>query len=148
MKSCIVFDVDGTLADNSQRHHLIAQRPKQWDEYFKLCGNDKPIMPVVEILFAFNYAGIFPLMCVSARPLWTKEITLEWFNKYDLPEFNDYYFRPNNDYREDSIVKQEILGRMRADGYDPFLVFDDRQRVVDMWRANGIVCAQVAPGNF
>ena len=27
-------------------------------------------------------------------------------------------------------------------------VFDDRQKVVDMWRANDLVCMQVAPGNF
>jgi hypothetical protein len=26
--------------------------------------------------------------------------------------------------------------------------FDDRQRVVDMWRRNGITCFQVAPGDF
>jgi hypothetical protein len=27
-------------------------------------------------------------------------------------------------------------------------VFDDRQKVVDMWRDNGIDCFQVAPGDF
>lgn len=26
--------------------------------------------------------------------------------------------------------------------------FDDRQQVVDMWRDNGVPCAQVAPGRF
>jgi hypothetical protein len=25
---------------------------------------------------------------------------------------------------------------------------DDRQRVVDMWRSNGLTCLQVAEGNF
>ena len=38
--------------------------------------------------------------------------------------------------------------RIRKDGYEPFLVFDDRQRVVDMWRRNGIQCCQVAPGDY
>ena len=28
------------------------------------------------------------------------------------------------------------------------MVFDDRDRVVNMWRRNGVVCAQVAPGDF
>ena len=27
-------------------------------------------------------------------------------------------------------------------------VFDDRQKVVDMWREIGLTCMQVAPGNF
>ena len=28
------------------------------------------------------------------------------------------------------------------------MVFDDRQKVVDMWREIGLTCMQVAPGNF
>jgi hypothetical protein len=27
-------------------------------------------------------------------------------------------------------------------------IFDDRQKVVDMWRKNGLICFQVAPGDF
>ena len=27
-------------------------------------------------------------------------------------------------------------------------VFDDRQKVVDMWRRNGVTCFQVDDGNF
>lgn len=29
-----------------------------------------------------------------------------------------------------------------------YLVFDDRSSVVEMWRAQGLPCFQVAPGNF
>ena len=31
---------------------------------------------------------------------------------------------------------------------DIFAVFDDRQKVVDMWRNNGLNVFQVADGNF
>jgi hypothetical protein len=31
---------------------------------------------------------------------------------------------------------------------DVFCVVDDRQKVVDMWRENGLTCFQVAPGDF
>ena len=34
------------------------------------------------------------------------------------------------------------------DKNDIFAVFDDRQQVVDMWRANGLTCFQVAEGDF
>ena len=27
-------------------------------------------------------------------------------------------------------------------------IFDDRSKVVDMWRDNGLTCMQVAPGDF
>ncbi len=35
---------------------------------------------------------------------------------------------------------------MRHDGFDPKLAIDDRRRVVEMWRSQGLVCAQVAEG--
>lgn len=36
----------------------------------------------------------------------------------------------------------------RNDQFDPSLAIDNRRRVVDMWRAEGLVCAQVAEGDF
>ena len=34
------------------------------------------------------------------------------------------------------------------DGFDPDVVFDDRDQVVEMWRANGIPVVQTAEGDF
>jgi hypothetical protein len=55
--------------------------------------------------------------------------------------------RKDGDFRADYIVKQEIL-----DAHIPkdrvLFVLDDRQQVVDMWRRNGLMCFQVAEGNF
>ena len=56
--------------------------------------------------------------------------------------------RRTKDYRSDDIVKKEMLDEMRAIGYNPTLVFDDRDRVVKMWRENGLRCFQVAEGDF
>lgn len=52
--------------------------------------------------------------------------------------------RAAGDYRQDAIVKAEILEQILADGYEPFLVVDDRPQVVDMWRSYGIVTLQCA----
>jgi hypothetical protein len=56
--------------------------------------------------------------------------------------------RPKGDYRDDGVIKFELLQKIREDGFNPTIAFDDRNRVVDMWRTNGIICAQVAPGDF
>jgi hypothetical protein len=34
------------------------------------------------------------------------------------------------------------------DNFDVQFVLDDRDQVVEMWRAMGLTCLQVAPGNF
>lgn len=143
---CVVFDVDGTLADATHRLHFLAHSPKKWDEFFSCMDVDPVIEPVAAIARAFR--GRTHLVCVSARPQRTASSTKAWMKKHDLNYWHAYYFREDGDRRDDQLVKKDILDRMLLDGWRPFLVFDDRQRVVDMWRANGIVCAQVAPGDF
>lgn len=56
--------------------------------------------------------------------------------------------RGDSDRRADDIVKRELLARMRADNFDPASAIDDRRRVVEMWRSEGLICAQVAEGDF
>ena len=56
--------------------------------------------------------------------------------------------RKAGDHRNDDILKIEMLAEVRAEGYDPIMAFDDRDRVVAAWRAAGVPCAQVAPGAF
>ena len=58
--------------------------------------------------------------------------------------------RPTSDdwhFMKDSDLKQHWLDDLQIKD-DVFAVFDDRQQVVDMWRANGLTCFQVADGDF
>ena len=57
--------------------------------------------------------------------------------------------RPANDFTEDHLLKESWLHNMLLEDRERLVaVFDDRKRVVDMWRANGVTCFQVAPGEF
>ena len=48
----------------------------------------------------------------------------------------------------DEKLKKQMLDESLATVEDIFCVFDDRQKVVDMWRSLGLTCLQVAPGDF
>jgi hypothetical protein len=41
-----------------------------------------------------------------------------------------------------------MLDKMRKEGFNPTMAFDDRQQVVDMWREKGLTVAQVDKGDF
>jgi hypothetical protein len=56
--------------------------------------------------------------------------------------------RGNDDNRCDSIVKEEIYNEYIKDKYNVLAVFDDRDRVVDMWRRIGLPTYQVYYGSF
>lgn len=140
----IIFDIDGTLADLRHRLHFIQNGKKDYDGFFDAMGDDTPIEPVVWL--ARKLGTSFGVICVSGRPDSHREQTSKWLKAHGLDIFNvvDIYMRKAGDYRPDHIVKREILDQIRADGYDPFLVIDDRPQVVEMWRSQGLVCLQNA----
>lgn len=57
--------------------------------------------------------------------------------------------RKAGDYRDDVVVKSEWLSQIEPPEYKRLTaVFDDRARVVQMWRDAGVPCFQVAAGEF
>jgi hypothetical protein len=58
------------------------------------------------------------------------------------------FMRKAKDYRKDQFVKKEMLDTIKFLNYNPTLSFDDRDRVVKMWREEGIRCFQVDYGDF
>lgn len=53
-----------------------------------------------------------------------------------------------DDLRNDAIVKKELAERYILPMYNVRGVFDDRDRVVKMWRELGLTCYQCAYGSF
>ena len=58
--------------------------------------------------------------------------------------------RSAGDRRHDHIIKREWLHKFREENPKKVIkgVFEDRSQVVDMWREEGLICYQVAPGDF
>lgn len=60
--------------------------------------------------------------------------------------YHDLILRKDYDRRQDSVVKREMLANI--DKSRILFVVEDRSRVVEMWRSEGLVCLQCAPGEF
>jgi phosphoglycolate phosphatase-like HAD superfamily hydrolase len=142
---CYIFDLDGTICDCSHRIHLIQQSPKDWDTFFSRCHLDAPIPHIIEMARRLNVTT--QIVFVSGRSDQCRTETKIWLRQHGLPSTN-LYMRKEGDHRDDDVIKIELLNDLRADGFEPIMAFDDRDRVVAAWRAAGIPCAQVAPGDF
>jgi phosphoglycolate phosphatase-like HAD superfamily hydrolase len=143
----VIVDLDGTLADCSHRlHHIRGGRRKDWDAFFGACHLDTPNPVVLALVKALGHDH--RLIFCSGRPERTRPATEKWLADHAGIRKPDLYMRADSDRRGDDVVKRELLARIRGDGFDPVLAIDDRRRVVDMWRGEGLICAQVAEGEF
>jgi len=146
---CAIFDIDGTLADCSHRlHHIVRTdgQPKDWDSFFAGIRDDAPIFPVVQVALALREAGIRPVF-VTGRGEEHRLATEHWLLDH-FPTSQPLYMRKVGDRRDDDIIKAELLDELQHDGWEPIMAFEDRSRVVKMWRSLGLLCAQVAEGDF
>jgi HAD superfamily, subfamily IIIB (Acid phosphatase) len=143
-----LVDIDGTVADASHRLHFIQTKPADWKSFYEACTDDLPIYNVITIIRLLRRSGA-TVIAVTGRSDEIKKQTDAWLLDFGVCP-NALYMRKKGDHREDYVVKEEILNQIKLDWpkEDIVGVFEDRQQVVDMYRAKGLTVFQVAPGNF
>ena len=107
---------------------------------------DKPNQDVVQTALSLQNSG-HELVVVSARNERHRQVTKNQLAQVGIHP-DQLFLRPDGAFRSDKEFKQEVLNSLKENGWEPHLVFDDRNQVVEMWRANGITCVQVADGDF
>lgn len=130
---CIIVDLDGTLCCVNHRRQYVATKPRNWDAWNKGLVNDIPHLPVLETIKCLSKS--YPIIIVSGRSNDYETQTVEWLRKYKVP-YTELYMRKYKDNRDDTIVKSEICDIIE-ETCEVFAVFDDRTKVVDMWRQRG-----------
>lgn len=145
MRSIVIFDLDGTLALIEHRQHYVNGKKKRWRDFFAACVDDQPNVPLIAILGALY--PIYDIYIVSGRSDEVRPQTEAWLERHGI-RYHRLIMRRENDHTPDNILKISWV----QDGTIPkeriLCVFDDRDKVVRMWRENGIPCYQVAEGDF
>lgn len=145
MKNIVVFDLDGTLALIEHRLHFLEGK-KNWRKFFAACKDDMPNEPIIEVLRGLHKQG-YEIWIVSGRSDEVKQETLAWLKKFSIPH-DHLIMRGFGDLTADHVLKRSWLTKGLIPKEQVLMVFDDRDKVVAMWRSQGLVCAQVAPGDF
>ena len=167
-KKTIIFDLDGTLANIDVRRDksLKPNGKLDWDIFAapnSIMDWDTPNVPVIKMAQLFSDAG-FKIVIFSGRNDRSFHSTKDWLKIHDVPfdllvmrpdKFKDKSWpiadgnpaTPDMRFMPDDILKKKMLDTF-VDINDVFLIVDDRQKVVDMWRDLGLVVLQPAPGNF
>lgn len=137
----VVFDLDGTIADISHRVHHVRDGSSNWDAFFAECVNDRPQWHVIRTIFAHLDAG-HTVEIWSARSDVVRAETCAWLAEHNIFPGMLTHMRAAGDNTADVVLKRHWLNQLH-ESERPDLVYDDRQRVVEMWREEGIPCFQV-----
>ena len=166
-KNTVIFDLDGTLAniDIRRKKSFKPNGKMDWDVFFDASNIslDLPNEPVIKMAQLFADDG-FNIVIFSGRNDRSFNTTKNWLSKHRVP-FHKLVMRPDKflkwgdkiadgniatqdmRFMPDEILKKHMLDAF-VDIDDVFLVVDDRDKVVKMWRELGLNTFQVAPGDF
>ncbi len=138
--SAIIVDLDGTLA-------LFDHHRGPYDA--STCEDDIVCEPVVSVIrdFLDNEEEPRQVILMSGRESKYRPETERWLEHHCIP-YEALHMRATGDGRKDFIVKRELYEAHVLGRYNVAYVIDDRNQVVDLWRSLGLVCFQVAEGNF
>lgn len=166
-KQVVLCDLDGTLCDIGHRVSYVNElcesckgnsrdgkacpdagihQAKDWKSFFYALPDDSLRMEVFEQLKAAHAAGC-EIYYLSARPELYREATEAWLKKWaSAVPYKALIMRGKQDSREDSLVKSEMLQKYFPDKSVVQCVFDDRPRVIRMWRDLGLTVIDVGNG--
>lgn len=152
MVKYVVVDLDGTVADCTHRLHFINGETKDWKGFYEACKDDKPIMSMIDMVRALN-ERYYNVIFLTGRSELARNVTQEWLQANNLWNYDDLIMRPLEDYRQDSVVKLEMLNdyirtNLNDDKEAIGFILEDRATVVKSFRDAGFKVLQVAEGDF
>lgn len=133
----LIVDLDGTLA------HMQNRGPYEWAKVDQDLLDENVASTIKDHRERGNTITI-----LSGRDGSCQALTEEWLDRNQV-EYDYLFMRAAGDMRKDAIIKREIFEKEIRDKFFPYLVLDDRDQVVRMWRDElGLTVWQVADGNF
>jgi FMN phosphatase YigB (HAD superfamily) len=142
----VIFDMDGTLTDVRGIRHYVIGKDRNFHKFHTESVNCPPNREVVEWARFYRWSG-FKILIVTAREFRYAFHTMFWLSLNGV-QYDELYMRRNKDYREDGIIKREILELIRNDGYHIVHAWDDNPNVIKVWQSEGIAVTVVEGYGF
>lgn len=139
MKSTIVFDLDGTLADGRHRLHLLPTKDygltESWTEFNLAAIDDTPIQDNINLCNSLHQN--YYIIILTGRSNIAEKITRRWLQLNNV-HYSALIMRKQSDNRKDVQIKEEYL---RTFGLENILcAFDDLPHVAYHMRGMGLTC--------
>jgi len=137
LDKCIICDIDGTLSNSYQRKIFN----------YEECINDIVITPVKNVINCIKkFCNVKVFLFSGREDIYEKE-TIEWLKKNNI-SYDFLFLRKEKDYRDDTIIKEEMFNEHIRDKYYCLGIIDDRKKVIKHWIEMGLFVFDVSQDPF
>lgn len=129
----VVFDIDGTLMDETHRQQL--REDKKWEAYFDLCHLDKPISHIVNLTKDYKKQG-YEIWVMSGRSISCEDKTIQSLNEHGVV-YDKLKLRGKDVFIPDHVLKPAWIGKYI--GHERVeVIYDDSDDVIEGFRNKGL----------
>jgi phosphoglycolate phosphatase-like HAD superfamily hydrolase len=145
MRTAVIFDMDGTLADVSSIRHYLTPNVHHGKDFNLFHAESVSVPPHSHVVNAAQIAHMLghAVLVVTARKHMWRHHTAWWLAMHDVPS-DMLMMRGNKDQRKDYEVKKDML-RIIQQAYNIIHAWDDNPNIIRLWKENDIPTT-VVPG--
>ena len=144
----VILDLDGVISDATHRQHFLRGAFRDFRGFFTAAPDDPPLEAGRAL--AASVDDDHTVAILTARPHYMADDTRRWLAaneiRHDLlilrPEHGRGSRGPSADF------KRNELNRLRAAGYEITAAIDDDERIIEMYRSEGVFALYVHSGYY
>ena len=144
----VILDLDGVISDATHRQHFLRGAFKDFRGFFTAAPDDPPLE--TGLALAASVDDDHTVAILTARPHYMSDDTRSWLAANDVrhdllilrPEHGRGSRGPSADF------KRHELNRLRAAGYEVTAAIDDDERIIEMYRSEGVFALYTHSGYY
>ena len=144
----VVFDLDGVISDASHRQYFLRGTHKDWKGFYWASAQDPPIDSGLALTASVDDDHTVAIL--TARPGYLTGVTKDWLAANEV-RHDLLILRPRRgrgSQGPSATFKRYELNRLRAAGHDVVVAIDDDERVIEMYRAEGVTALYLHSGYY
>ena len=144
----VILDLDGVISNATHRQFYLRGAFKDFRGFFTAATDDPPY--ATGLALAASIADDHTVAILTARPNYMANGTREWLEanrvRHDLLIVRPGRGRGSRGLAAD--FKRHELSRLRAAGYEVAAAVDDDERIIEMYRSEGIFALYTHSGYY
>jgi hypothetical protein len=134
----VIWDIDGTLANCEHRLGYVRSKPKNWAAFEAGIPHDTVLEKPAFLYRMMVQNPNITVILLTGRNETSRPETEKWLADNDLGGYDKLHMKPKS-HVKDTDQKEAVLDAVIAEyGHMPCAVFEDRARVVAMWKRRGL----------